>query len=714
MNIILKRLVLGTASAVALGLYGCGGDGGGSPSATTLSGTAATGAPMVGAIVVVKDSTGSEVQACSPCTVGSSGDFAIELKSTAKAPFVLIVTEVGSDEPQVSMIDTAVSATVNVTPITTLIASRLASNGDPAALTASGLTAEKISTATAEIKAALQPLLEAAGVSADANPLTMAFKADGTGLDKALDILGKPTIVRTSDGKANVTVEVKTSGSDEDSDTADSAAKISLTAGAVPVASGFTLTKMQATLPADGVSLKIKSLIQHMQDCYATAPAERRSSGATLASQITADVCKTIFVNNDPSKYLHNNTVVSQSGAALPAEAGGRFTGAFKGIFNTVQGLHFDLPEYRYTIKNGNTTDDTRSMDGDVVFTARWTVTDPKAGENLGQSDVGEYHARQQNGELKLIGNQSKHDLNISAQARREEMPAVSDYAYMATGYNIGISERKWNHDNNTGTAKVSIYEQVVVTSPSGKTFTFRPIPGNNYEYLGLVNRIGTTSSATVRLNGAYMNTATTGHPSERFTKEFWGSKTEWTEEALKAIPSQGNWKFVITLTDAFVTANASTVTTNNFTQYRRAINRAPTLAELQATKWPTLKDPLKTSLNTQAANQGFVSISTGGVAGSLSIDGWDVPTGAWAPTYAKVYGSNWDEGTDVASAARKVSIRCSGSAVHCEKESGTTTNTGKFFNAGYGYLQLTGRDSKRMQMWLNYSTRKTNSDVTN
>lgn len=688
----------------------CGGGGSASPATITLSGTAATGAPMAGATVVVEDSSGTHV--CeSACTVEADGRFAVVLTANAKGPFVLRVAQEASDEPQVSMIDTAQSTTVNVSPITTLIAARLAASGDPAKLTGAELSADKIAQASADIRTALTPLLEAAGLATDADPRLMTFKADGTGLDKALDVLGRPNIVRdTGTGKATVEIEIKTSGSDLVADADNAPAKVTMTPGTTPVATGLSLAKIQAALPVDGISTKISNLLQRMQDCYATAPADRRASGATLASEITAEVCKGLFVDNDPTKYLHNNYVVSASGATLPAGSGGRFTGAFKGIFNTVQGIKHDLPEYRYTVKNGNTTDNTRPMDGDVVFTARWTVTDPNAGIYLGQNDVSEYLARVQNGVLKLFGNQSKHDLDIRAQARRENMPAVADYAYLSTGYNIGISERRWNHDNNSATPKVSIYEQVVVTSPSGKTFTFKPIPGNNYDYLGLVRSNGTvSSSATVRLNAAYQNAATPGHPSERFTKEFWANKDDWSDEKIAAIPAQGNWKFDITLTDAFANEPSNGVANKTFTQYRRSINRAPTLAELKAIQWPELKDPLKTALATQANSQGYVSVSSNDVAAALSVDGWDVGSGAWSPTYVKAYGTGWDEGADVSSTARKVTIRCTGTAAHCEKASGT--NTGLFINAGYGYLQMTGRDNKRLNMSLNYSTRKTSTD---
>lgn len=710
--------------AVATLVTACGGGGGGNNNANldpeklieiTLSGTAATGAPMAGATVVVNDSTGTAVQNCTPkpaCTVESDGNFSVPLKSSAKGPFVLLVTQEEGDEPQVSMIDTATSARVNVTPITTMIAARLAPNGNPAELKSADLSQEKITTATTEIKTMLKPLLDAAGVPDGDDPLSKEFAANSTGIDKALDLLGKPSLSKDAAGKTTLEFAIKTSGSDDAQGADNAPVKFTLTQGVVPVTpTNITLASMTASLPADGVSTKIQDLIQRMQACYAVAPADRRPAGATLASQITSDVCKGIFADNDPSKYLHNNYVVSQSGASLPAGTGGRFTGAFRGIFNNVQGIQHDLPEYRYTIKNNNTTDDAKSKNGDVVFTARWTVTDPMAGESIGQSDVGEYHARLQNGVLKLIGNQSKHDLGVNAQARREEMPGVPDFAYLATGYSIFISERRWDHDQNPNTPKVSIYEQVVVTSPSGKTSTLKPFPGNNLDYLGLVKSSSITKGATIRLNGAYTNAATSGHPSERFTNEFWGSKDEWTEAAIQAIPAQGNWKFDITLTDIFTNTPTNNVASKNFPQFRRTINRAPTLAELQAVKWPTVKDPVKSSLATASTTgSGFVALGASNTAQSLAIDGWDVPSGAWSPTYAKVFSSAWDEGADVRSTARKVDIACKGSGAHCEKANGS--NTGKFVNTGYGYLQLSGRDSKRMQMSLNYSTRKTSTDV--
>lgn len=104
------------------------------------------------------------------------------------------------------------------------------------------------------------------------------------------------------------------------------------------------------------------------------------------------------------------------------------------------------------------------------------------------------------------------------------------------------------------------------------------------------------------------------------------------------------------------------------------------------------------------------MALGASNTAQSLTIDGWDVPSGAWSPTYAKVFSSAWDEGADLRSTARKVDIACKGTGTHCEKVN--DFKTGKFVNTNYGYLQLSGRDRKRMQMSLNYSTRKTSTDV--
>jgi hypothetical protein len=96
-----------------------------------LSGTVATGAALSGASLKVYDATGTQI--CETVT-GADGGYSCDLGLSPAAPFVLVATR--DDERLVSMFADAASSTVNVTPLTNLIASTLSSNGDPGQLVA--------------------------------------------------------------------------------------------------------------------------------------------------------------------------------------------------------------------------------------------------------------------------------------------------------------------------------------------------------------------------------------------------------------------------------------------------------------------------------------------------------------------------------------------------------------------------------------------------
>ena len=137
-----KRYAL--MGTLTLLLAGCGGggdkpDAGGSPVAppatVTAQGVAASGAAFTGAVITVLDSRGVTVGQSQP--VGTDGAYSIELDAAAVAPFVLVANRTdanGATQTLVSVIASASSTTANITPITTLIASRLSPSGDPAKL----------------------------------------------------------------------------------------------------------------------------------------------------------------------------------------------------------------------------------------------------------------------------------------------------------------------------------------------------------------------------------------------------------------------------------------------------------------------------------------------------------------------------------------------------------------------------------------------------
>ena len=93
MKLTLSRVGFAIAAAGALFIYGCGGSGGGSATATSssLTGTAATGAALAGANVAITNKAGT-----SPCTESSIittalGSYTCTLKSGETAPFFIVV-----------------------------------------------------------------------------------------------------------------------------------------------------------------------------------------------------------------------------------------------------------------------------------------------------------------------------------------------------------------------------------------------------------------------------------------------------------------------------------------------------------------------------------------------------------------------------------------------------------------------------------------------
>ncbi|RYF77671.1 MAG: carboxypeptidase regulatory-like domain-containing protein, partial [Comamonadaceae bacterium] len=127
---------------------------------------AATGAAFAGAKLEVLDQRG--VLVCEKTTL-SDGSYACELPEDAKAPLVIRATR--EDQVLYSTTASVAGGTVNITPLTTIIAAQLAPNGDPSRLAAaiqadaSVVSEGAIRTEVQALLAVLKPLLEALGQS---------------------------------------------------------------------------------------------------------------------------------------------------------------------------------------------------------------------------------------------------------------------------------------------------------------------------------------------------------------------------------------------------------------------------------------------------------------------------------------------------------------------------------------------------------------------
>lgn len=191
---LLYLLLLWTVGLLA----GCGGGGGGGSSAaapvvvpTTLSGTAAAGAPIAG-IVTVRDSSTPVKEISAP--IDAFGKYSVDVNGMS-APFVLRVTgKVGNTSYNLHSGATQadVGGTVNITPLTDLILSNVAGQIAANLYTSnnySAITTVNLNSAQSALQAKLLPVLSDLGLSATIDLLRLSFEANRTGMDKLLDAL---------------------------------------------------------------------------------------------------------------------------------------------------------------------------------------------------------------------------------------------------------------------------------------------------------------------------------------------------------------------------------------------------------------------------------------------------------------------------------------------------------------------------------------------
>ena len=518
----LRLHCLALASLAALGLTACGGGGSSgdtpaaatpapvaTPAAVTLSGTAATGAPFSGASLTVTDKRGQTVG--SVAAIGADGSYSVTLDAGAQAPFVLTARRDG--EQLVSVHDSARSGTVNVTPVTTLLAARLSPSGDPARLAdevASGAATVDTAALAArleEIRALLQPLLQATGTQGD-DLLRGRFRTDGQGQDRLLDSL-KITITPDSDRSTNIQITIR-----QHTDDGREPASVgfnSATAATVP-----TLPAVAAeSLVGDGTSTLVADLMTRLTACYALPLAERVDSTAATAgpANVIAAACRSLFVDGEPAGYLH-------SGARVGA------AGAFGGLYRAnAVGVSFGRGTYEFGRANG-----------DLVVS--YTTTNPNTGNS---TDTGTVVARRVTSaagraELRLIGNQYAYDGGVAAYHQRRRFLTLdqSAYDYHSVGYTLNVA-------NTTDGAGRPLFDHVVVTSPKGNTLTLKPTAGSSY--LVLVKNGGTlTGTNFVRLRSRFIDAQTGGHPSQRDPGLFF-VQNDLDDEGVSDLSAQSSWR---------------------------------------------------------------------------------------------------------------------------------------------------------------------------
>lgn len=640
----LHRLTL--TSAAVLALAACGGGGGGDtvlttspapaqapvtavPTAVTLSGTVATGAALFGATLTVTDATGAEVGRIE--SIGTDGQFTVTLTSGAQAPFVLIAKR--DDVTLVSVQDLPSSGTVNVTPITTLVASRLSPSGDPTQL-GKEIAARTVTVDTAavnrrveEVREMLKPVLEATGTTSD-DLLRGRFDTNGRGQDKLLDSL-KITITPDSARSANIQITVRQKSAD-----GEEPAEIRFNSAATAAAPALP-SVASTSLIEDGTSPLIADLMTRLSACYALPVTERVSSTATSAtgSAITAPACTSLFVDSDPTTYLHSGLRVGISGA-------------FSGIFKAgATGVVFSRGSYEFSRENGDlvvgyttTNPTTRSVDTGALVVRK--VAEAGTGRAT----------------LRLIGNQYAYDGGVSAYHQQRHFITLnqSGLDYDSIGYTLNVS-------NTTDSNGLPIFDRVVVTTPKANRLVLKPLAGSSY--LGLVKGSTTSSTNFVRLRSAFADANVPGHPSRRDTSLFF-VENDFSDSELAGMSAHSVWKF-----EYYLASNPDSVAA---TQHVKTRARPMTVAELRQRGLARLAEDDLASVVAQA------STTTGRVplpaAGGVTMN-WTVPDDALPPTSVKLWGRTqaggaFNDQENVLSTARTGTIRCSRQTVadaHCD-----------------------------------------------
>ena len=685
------RIALSTALLLSLAACGGGGGGGGflptsgtgtstgtgtaggdtgTTVAAKLSGVAATGAAFAGAKVTVVDQRG--VTVCSTET-DAKGAYECTLPAGTKAP--LVVTATRDDLTLYSTTASATGGNVNVTPLTTIIVSRLAPNGDPASL--AGAIATQPDTVTdatvkqqvAELVAALKPLLTLLGDAVD--PISGAFTADGSGHDRLLDSIA--VSVRPDGTAANIEITVKSVPTTED------AVPVSITFRSDATLPALPASVATATLAPAGASLAVASLFDRLTQCFAL-PLSKRVNAPNDSTAVTggpgdvvAAECRTLFVNDDPASYLSNGSTVGRNA---------NNQGAFAGLFRPgATGLKYDRGQQAFFRANGDQVLSYRSTDS----------TGAVQNQTIVARDVG--------GVLKLIGNQYGYAVSVAPTVQDRDFVNAPAFNYLSVSYDVSIPNVKDGGGN-------AIFAKALVTAPNGVTYTYKPGAGNANLVVDKPDG-SSASTSLLRLAAGFRDVSMTGSPAAIETSYF--LDPQLTDAQLRQLPEQGVFKV------EFFFANPSTP---NVVQTHRMITRVPTLAEARQLKFADLTATMREELKGTAPEQAVVFDAPNASEPSLvdfsaegDLDAWTVPAGAPAPTAFTVYGASstgvqYEDRVDVASSARKAKVYCSsegGSDNHC-----TMLNGNSVYAAGTkaNLFQLSATSAQQVLFLKGFSTR--------
>jgi hypothetical protein len=225
----MKAVWAGLPLCMAVLVSGCGGGGGGAseppaPTSSIISGTAAAGAPVVG-YVSVRDSSTNQQPVLTNIAIEANGHYSVDVAGL-QAPYAFLASgSVGGKTVSYYSAATAADAgkTINITPFTDLMIRNIAATAVDAFLATpagmASLTTAELDAQRVALTSQLAPALQAMGLSDSVDLLRTVFNADGTGLDRFMDVVKVSTTSTTAtitnilDAANSLTIDTATGAS---------------------------------------------------------------------------------------------------------------------------------------------------------------------------------------------------------------------------------------------------------------------------------------------------------------------------------------------------------------------------------------------------------------------------------------------------------------------------------------------------------------------
>ena len=475
----LRKIIIIFVSILSLGLTACGGGGGSSSSSTSsgssMSGTAAVGAPIANAKVTIYDATGAVV---GTTTTDENGQYAVVV-SGGTAPYIVeVVGGVGDSVGKFYAISSA-AGTVNVSQVSNAIAASVSPTGDPAGLTSGASSAaSNLKTVENAFMSAFSKVLSAFGVSGSLISGTFS-----TSIDEVLDMIGA---VILPDGKVELSSSEGQAMPDImgtfDTNTTLVEHKINvIEKGVVPPSS----IANNIPAPTQGVIATAKTLEPlraKLEKCFSRTAAERATQASASNtspswSMIHAD-CQNLAIDvsssdgfkHDSYYWIDNSTLNSKNYLSGCASSGSAMCLGFFGSMLTDtanNNLKFLKPTHIAPI-------DTNlwRVQFPVIY-ADDAQTRGQFGDEIGSSyAVVKYDTASQS--FKFYGNQRDVQTSIQPSASLVQKAGSSNYR-VETGFNIYV--RPYNSRSLKRT-NVQVYPVKALVTPAFPDSGMIPVNG--------------------------------------------------------------------------------------------------------------------------------------------------------------------------------------------------------------------------------------------